>query len=183
MTHPLANFLAFQLGWFAACLGAAKGWPILGPIYSSIWLSLHLRSLGKAWGSELRLLLLAALLGYFADSLLVVCGLLAFPEQAMLGAPSPVWMVVLWVNLAATLRHCLKWLHGIPLIIAAVFGAVAGPLSYFAGAKLGTVVLTQPLLSLAAIAMEWALATPALVGLTIWLESRAEAQVSRTLGK
>jgi len=182
MTHPLVNFLAFQLGWFAACLGAAQGWPIFGPIYSCLWLSLHLRSLGNAWGLELRLLLLAALLGYFADSLLVVCGLLAFPEQAMLGAPSPVWMVVLWVNLAATLRHCLKWLRGMPPIIAAVLGAVAGPFSYFAGAKLGAVVLTQPPLSLAAIAMEWALATPALIGLTLWLESRAKAEVLPTIG-
>ncbi len=63
MTHPLVNFLAFQFGWFAACLGAAKGWPICGPIYSCIWLSLHLRSLGNARGLELRQLLLAALVG------------------------------------------------------------------------------------------------------------------------
>ena len=28
----VVNFVAFQVGWFACVLGAARGWPLLGPL-------------------------------------------------------------------------------------------------------------------------------------------------------
>jgi hypothetical protein len=80
-------------------------------------------------------------------------------------------MVALWMNLAATLRHSLSWLCGRP-VLALVMGAVAGPLAYWGGARLGAVELGAPLgSSLAAIAVEWALALPLLA----WAAARLPA--------
>ncbi len=171
MLHPVANLLAFQLGWFAGVVGAAAGWPLLGPLYTALWLALHLRACAAARGVEVRLLLSAAVLGFAADSALVLGGLIAFPDDARLGAPTTLWMVALWVNLAATLRHGLGWLRG-RAGLAALLGAVAGPLAYLAGSRLGAITLIKPELATAAIALEWALSLPLLSALAAFVGRR-----------
>lgn len=171
MLHPVANLLAFQLGWFAGVVGAAAGWPLLGALYTGLWLALHLRACAAARGVEARLLLSAAVLGFAADSALVLGGLIAFPEHARLAAPTTLWMVALWVNLAATLRHGLGWLRR-RAGLAALLGAVAGPLAYLAGSRLGAITLVKPELATAAIALEWALSLPLLSALAVFLGRR-----------
>jgi hypothetical protein len=52
----------------------------------------------------------------------------------------------------------LEWLSG-RYALAAVLGAVAGPLSYLGGERLGAITVESPL----AIGIEWAIATPLLV--------------------
>jgi len=110
----------------------------------------------------------AAVLGYVADSTLALSGLLAFPPGARLGAPSPVWMVALWMNFAATLGVSLKWLQSRPFI-GTLLGAVGGPLAYWAGQDLGALrIAGWP--GLAAVAAVWAAATPLLLGGLRWLQ-------------
>ena len=46
--------------------------------------------------------------------------------------------MLLWALLATTLNHCLAWTAK-PLWLCAVLGAVAGPLSYYAGQRLDAV--------------------------------------------
>ena len=167
----LANFLAFQIGWFANILGAANGSPWLGPLYVVVWLSLHLMLLEKRERSpDLQLILWAAFVGYAADSLLVLLGLMTFPPQAQLGAPSPVWMVCLWMGFAATLRHSMGWVRGRKKW-ASVLGLIGGPLAYFAGSKLGAVILPTSL-SLIGVAAVWGLVLPALTWVVEALERR-----------
>jgi hypothetical protein len=71
-------------------------------------------------------------------------------------------MVALWVAFATTLNASMNWLKGRRLL-AFVFGAVGGPLAYFAGAKLGGVTFHDPAMALAALALGWAIITPVLV--------------------
>ena len=50
----------------------------------------------------------------------------------------PFWLIVLWALLATTLNHCLAWTAQ-PRWRAALLGAIGGPLSYYAGQRLGAV--------------------------------------------
>ncbi|MHC4217118.1 MAG: DUF2878 domain-containing protein [Planctomycetota bacterium] len=122
--------------------------------------------------AEVVLLFFAATFGYLMDSLLVLAGVIEFPHQARLGLPSTLWMVALWINLATTLNASLGWLRG-RYVLGAVMGLVAGPLSYFAGVRLGAISFGLPTgISLAVIAVEWALSMPALLVIAALTSSR-----------
>lgn len=170
MTHPIANFLAFQICWFANVLGAAQGIPWLGPWVAMTWLAAHGLSCSSDRHVELSICASVGLLGYVADSALVLSGLLDFPEHGRLGAPSPVWMVALWVGFAMTLRHSLGWLRG-HYALGAALGALFGPLAYFAGAKLGAIVLVADTTTLMAVAVEWMVAMPLALAATARFET------------
>lgn len=182
MTHPITNFVLFQICWLANCLGAAAGWPILGPLVTAAWIGLHLHALGDDRLNEVWLLLAAAAFGYTADSLLVLLGLIDFPQHARLGAPSTLWMVALWVSFAATLRHALRWLSG-RYLLGALLGAIGGPLAYRAGEALGAIQISDPVTGLAAVSVEWLLAMPLLLGfvaLTKFLGAVPSTQAKET---
>jgi hypothetical protein len=164
--RKLVNFVAFQVGWLACVLGAANGRPWLGPIVALIlaggqW-ALWWRSM-----SLLKMFAFAAVVGYAADSL-VVAGLMSFPPEAALGAPSSLWMAALWVNFATTLDESLAWLQGRPAW-AALLGLGGGPLAYWGGEKLGAIRL-EGWPALAAVGVEWAVATPLLLGTLRWAQ-------------
>lgn len=175
MNAALPNFVAFQVNWFANILGAANGVPWLGPLVTALWMVAHFASFrGPNRRCEIRtegsVIVCAATLGWLADSALVLAGLLQFPEYTRLGQPSPLWMVALWIGFAATLRHCLSWLRGRWLLSAAL-GAVGGPLAYAGGAAFGVIELAGNS-AFAAVSLQYALATPMLLGV-IWLTQRA----------
>jgi len=164
MGYTLFNLIAFQIGWFACILGAAYGVPWAGPAYVAAWIGVHLFCVSDR-ASEITLILIAMAMGYFADSVLTITGMLRFDASARLGWPAPLWMVALWANLAATLNYALGWLKG-RYALAAGLGLIAGPLTYWAGARLGALALhEQTGVALAAIGVEWLVATPLLAGL------------------
>jgi len=175
MTDRILNFVASQAAWFACVLGAAHGWPWLGPACVAglaIW---HVRTRPTAAerAREARLLVSAGLIGYAADSALVLAGLLSFPTHAALGWPSSVWMAALWVAFAATLNASNSWMSG-RYGAAAVFGAAGAPLAYAAGARLGAATLGgEPGWALLAVALLWGAAMPFLV----WLAGRGPVRV------
>lgn len=133
----LVNAAAFQGNWFVVILGAAAGLPWLG-ILSSLGFVLGFAALTRRWAGTLTLAAASALLGYAADSALVLGGVLGFPEGTRLGGPSTLWMVALWAAIACTLHSSMRWLQGRPWL-GAVFGALGGAGSYYAGMRLGAV--------------------------------------------
>jgi len=164
MIHFLLNALIFDLAWLITVVPAAQGLTWIGPLFSLCWLAFHCVFYPDRRLSDIYLCISAALLGYMADSLLVMTGLMTFPPQSQLGAPTTLWMVALWINLALTLNHSLIWLqHRYKL--SAVAGAIAGPLAYFAGAKLNAISLEAGYLSLLAISIVWLICMPFLVWL------------------
>jgi hypothetical protein len=68
--RKIVNFIAFQIAWFAAVLGAAHGMPWLGVVAVPLALALHL-ALSPDWRPELLLALVAAVVGFITDSALV----------------------------------------------------------------------------------------------------------------
>lgn len=165
MTFKILEFLGFQAVWFSCVLGAARGMPWLGPIVGLAFLGARALACRPAipW---LRLVLASGALGYLLDSLLVLSGALTFPPHTALGGPSTIWMVMLWLAFAATLRGSFAWIQG-RYGAAFLLGVVFGPLSYYAGAQLGAVDLSRgPLFALVSVGAVWGLAMPLLV----WLE-------------
>lgn len=162
----VVNFVIFQVGWLVAVLGAAYGYPLAGLLYATAFTAGHHWSMSVGRGPELLFVLSSAILGYAVDSALVLGGFITFPDEAWIGYPSTVWMVCLWVMFAMTLRHSLGWLRG-RYLLGALFGAVGGPLAYWAGSKLGAIELVGTLRAAAAIGVAWAASMLALLRLEV----------------
>lgn len=164
-TRTLANYVAFQLAWTATVLAVRGGHAHLAPLAG-----LASAALCLAWSDaprrELLVLVAVTALGTALDSLGVALGVLAFPADpsARLGLV-PLWIASQWLNFATTLRHSLAWLAPRPLL-AALLGALGGPLAYRSSAALGVVELhPDALFAGACLALEWALATPLVLAL------------------
>jgi uncharacterized protein DUF2878 len=156
------NLAMFYLGWFACVLGAARGRLWLGPVVAGALLLGHLAST-PARGRESRLILLAGLFGFAVDTSQASAGLFAFTGTSAATWLCPPWMIALWMLFASTLNGSMSWLAG-RYGIGAVLGAICGPASYLAGARLGAIDLPDPKLwSLVGIAAAWAFAMPALL--------------------
>ncbi len=164
--------LVQQAAWFAAVLGAARGYPWAGPVAVAAVLGLRI-----AWSghrrAELAFATCAAAAGFALDSALTAAGLYA-PRPHLLPPPwSAPWMVSLWVSFAATLNGPLRSLRG-RYGLAALLGAVGGPAAYAAGERLGAVTFGEPpALGLVVLAGAWAAAVAGLLRLAEALEGRA----------
>ncbi len=121
------NLLLFQLGWFAAILGGN----LVAALFILPALSWHF-FYSPCKKDDLLAVLICLALGICHDSLLLHLNLLVIPEYPLF---PPMWLILLWALLGATLNHSLRWIYERP-IIAAVSGAIAAPLSYLAGVNL-----------------------------------------------
>ncbi len=141
----ILHFIAFKLCWLALIYWQ---YLLIVPVVL-YWAFAMVRLHHKA-----RLaVLLITLCGVLLDSLLIASGWLSFVGANML----PVWMIVLWACFALMLVQVLadmlryKWL-------AALFGALGGPLAYWGGSALGGQLLYQPVLELSLVlALCWSL--------------------------
>ena len=152
------NVVIYQLCWFACILGAANGLPTLGVAIVAAAVAYHLYSAQLAV-PELILIAIAALIGAAWDSLLVAAGWLVYPNGMLLEGTAPYWIVALWISFATTFNVSLRWFKQ-RLLLAALFGAVGGPLAFLAGERLGGVVFTSYPAALTALALGWALLMP-----------------------
>ncbi|AKD26146.1 Protein of unknown function (DUF2878) [Polynucleobacter duraquae] len=123
------------MGWFACIIGAANEqvlWPVIGTL---LYLAIHiLRSENSK--SELKLIFKAVIFGVSADTLIANMGFLYFNDAWPSAHLSPIWMWTLWALVASTVSGSLSWLRGRPWL-GAVLGAIAGPMSYEAGIRMG----------------------------------------------
>ena len=161
MFSNLVNQLGVNGVWFACILGAAYGHAWLGSACAFVWIGWTLHRHAN-WRRELGVVLFAGALGFVADLVLIPVGRLAYVGQPP-GVPGPLWIVALWMAFGTSLNVSLAWLHG-RAWLAAILGAISGPLAYLAGRKLGAVVFgppdREPLLVLSIV---WAIALPLLV--------------------
>jgi len=166
MNPILVNIITFYLAWFACIVGAAHQHSLLGPLTVLAVLGLHFYFLpGYPPAQELRLFLTVSVLGFVLDSLQAFVGVFSFAHTTPGTWMSPLWMIALWVAFATTLHTSLRWLSG-RYGLAAVLGAIGGPLSYYSGAQLGALTLNPDLtLSFAVMAIVWGFAMPVLVWL------------------
>jgi len=163
------NFVAFQVGWFACVLGAGRGLAWLGPLVVAL-------VLGATWWyaprrRELLLLLaVAGAVGLCWDSALAAAGLIGYAPGALTPPLAPLWILALWLLFASTFALSMRWLRS-RVLLAAAFAAVAAPLSYLAGERLGALQLLRPQAALIAQGLGWALLLPGLLLLSRRLDA------------
>jgi uncharacterized protein DUF2878 len=157
-----AIVLGFQLAWFATAFSAMAKRPALGLAMSALVCAAHL--VFRPRRAQLVLLLVASAgVGFVADSILVALGLLTFDVLDATAPGAPLWMLMLWANLALTVDAMPAWIRARLFVLAAA-GAIGGPLSYLAGERFDALHLSAPhVLSVGAVAIEWTIAMPLLV--------------------
>ena len=150
MLEKAVNALLFQAGWFICVLGGNSGWLILALVILLVhWV----------WRGDGRLMVEAFIIGLALDSGLMWLNVYDFHPNRWL---VPLWLAMLWPLLAMTLRHCLAWTAR-PWWLAAGLGAVAGPVSYYAGGRLAGVDFPHGTgITMAGLALVWAGVFPAL---------------------
>jgi hypothetical protein len=160
----LLNAFGYQITWFAAVIGAGRGWAWAGPLALLVFAAWQLGT-SRCREADLRLIGLALCCGALIDTALVQSGSARF--AAALPSPdfAPVWILSLWCAFALTLNHSLGALKSLHLWIASLLGAIAAPLAYL-GAARGWHAIEYPRSPLPALLMlagAWALAMPLLV--------------------
>ena len=144
--NPLVNIGINQVIWFLCVLGGNAGALFALPLLvANILLSRHKKA-------DLQLTGLLLLTGTVIDGSLQLIGFFSFSSP---GVPLPLWLAVIWAALAALPHHSLAWMKE-RMLLAALFGALGGPLAYWAGVRLGAATFHWPLLSsLALLAVVW----------------------------
>lgn len=161
MNLTVINFVAFQAGWFSCVLSAAAGSPLLGLLAVAIVVSVHMKLVARPQ-PELKLVVIAVLLGLVFDSLIVSNGWIRYPSGMFAAGVAPYWILGMWALFATTLNASMSWMKG-KTVLAAILGAIFGPLSYAAGARLGGLEFVDYTPAMIALAVIWAIAMPILV--------------------
>lgn len=156
-----ATLVAYQAVWFVAVMGAGRGlaWPgVAGALLFMAWRF----GVSKARTLEGRLVGIALAVGLLFDAVLV------WTRVASYAAPwpwpeAPAWLTALWMAFALTIVPLFGYLHARPWL-AALFGAVGGPIAYLGAARgWQAVEFARPeWRALALLAIEWGVAMPLL---------------------
>ncbi len=150
------NIVAYQAAWFACVLGAANDVAWIGTALSFAVVFAYLIAATDV-RSEIELIAVAMVLGLLLDSALASSEQIGFAAGDTSDRWAPHWMLALWAAFATTLNRSLRWVTG-RSVIAAAFGAIGGPLAYFAGTRLGALQMPTPEIALPLIAAGWAAA-------------------------
>ncbi|MEE4146734.1 MAG: DUF2878 domain-containing protein [Halieaceae bacterium] len=150
------NALWFQALWFSTVVGREQFLPLAVAL-----LCLHLW-LVHDYRAELRQLAIIGGLGIGADAALSVGGVFEFSGSVLI----PLWLCCLWLAFAAVLGRSLAWV-GVRPLAASLAGAIAFPLNYWAGLRLGAVEFGYSLpATMAILAVTWAVLLPLMFRLT-----------------
>ncbi len=150
----IVNAAAYQLSWFLAVLGGN-----MGACFAVGLLIVHL-VFSSARMADLRMMFLLLCIGLVVDGTLQQIGFISFKVT---GFPIPFWLVVIWLALAITPHHCLSWLKN-RTSLSAIFGALGGPIAYWAGVRLGAATFNWSLpLTIGTLAVIWAVLWPSVM--------------------
>ncbi len=163
LRHQIANFVLLQAGWFAVVLGAAHGFVAWGVAAAVAIVAWHLAIVSRP-GAELRLVLGVLGVGLMFEAVTLQLGHVRYPTGESAGGPPPYWLIALWGLFGIALNVSMRWMKG-RWVVAALLGAVVGPLSYVSGVKLGAAEFIHRTPALVVLSIGWAIAMPVLIGL------------------
>ncbi|BFM12866.1 DUF2878 domain-containing protein [Simiduia litorea] len=168
----LLNALLFQCVWWGIILyHDATAW-----LFIVLYCFFHIALISAHKNLELGFVALVAGIGVVADLVWFSLGLMLYEGTRFF----PHWLIPLWLAFATTLPHSLFWLAKYKML-AAFFGALFGPLSYWAGAQFTEVSIPHPVPWAIALGLFWALALPAFLHLWQRLESNSKS-IDRFMG-
>jgi hypothetical protein len=162
------NFVLFQIGWFSVVVSAAQSRPGVGVAVIAFILAYHLYR-SQPRGNELLLIFSALCIGLIWDSFMVASGLFIYASGSFVPYLAPYWILAMWALFATTLNLSLRWIKG-RFLLAAISGAVFGPLAYYAGYQLGAVEISNMQMAMLVQALGWGMILPLLGGIASWLD-------------
>ena len=146
----LGNALMFNGFWALACVGQDAALAIT--VLALGILILATEDIEKTCLLGARI----GTIGLLVDIVLTRSDIFVFPDHRFL----PLWLALLWLGFSTTLVRSLKFLNR-HLLLAALFGAIGGPSSYFAGYRFGAVEFGYELIpTLLLLAVVWACLLP-----------------------
>ena len=154
----LSNIVGFQVAWLACILGAANGFPFIGPVVMATSLIAHYYFISSD-RNEVKLIIIFTVFGTFVDSLLTLSGLVTYVGYYVPGSViAPLWITAMWST--STVNHSMAWLKD-RLMLAFILGFIFGPLSYLTGQKFGAIQFNTSLINLLIIlAVIWGISIP-----------------------
>ncbi len=168
----LLNVAAFQAAWFACVALAARGEGVLAVGAVAIAVLLHF-AVSRKMRADAQLAAIAIGAGLVWDTLAIRAGWISYAAPGPFPGFAPAWILALWALFATTLREPLRWMHSRP-VVAALFGAIGGPVSYAAAGRMGACTFPHPAVSMLALGTGWAVMTPVLVALARRLDATAK---------
>jgi hypothetical protein len=163
--RTIVPWLAFQGVWLVCASGAASGNGALG-IAAALVFAAAMIAVSQHRVRDARLVAASGVAGFLIESALVNTGLIRFAAPWPIEALAPAWIVALWIAFGATLPAIADKLGAHQLKTAAALGAVAGPLAYLAGARLGALqIVGSATWSLVVLSLVWAAVMAGLVAL------------------
>jgi hypothetical protein len=159
-----ANFIAYQLVWFAVVWSAGHQRAWIGLCAALAFIACQV-ALSKRRLLDAKLMAAALLCGVLIDGSLSYVGWASYASGSPALPPggAPLWILALWVSFSLTLTRSLAWLMRRPWL-GLLFGALGAPLAYLSAARgFDAVAFAAPkAASIAALALGWAAAIPAL---------------------
>jgi Protein of unknown function (DUF2878) len=170
------TLVAYELVWLAAVAGAGHGlvWPGVAAV--GLFAAWRL-AVSPCCRIELKLIAVTVLLALTLEGLWVTSGLVVYSAPWPL-PNAPAWLIALWVAFALTLVPLFGHLHSRPAL-AALLGAVGGPLAYLGAARAHALQLPAPAWrGLLALSVGWGAAMPTLTSIAgRWLRAGAVGDV------
>jgi hypothetical protein len=161
----IANIALYQIVWFLCVLGGNSGGMV-----AFVLVMLHLFFSEKRL-ADLKMMALLLIAGLLIDGTLLATGFFSFTKDN--GWPIPLWLGVIWLGLATLVHHSLAWMRG-RYLLSALFGALGGPLAYWAGERLGAMQFNLTLFSSVVIlAGIWAVLWPLVIYSSCWKHDKA----------
>jgi len=146
----IINAVLFQLVWFVAVQGNS--------VYALIGLLLLLGAhfiLMKPDINEFILIPIVSVAGILTDSMIMNTGWVQYHGSSEFFVP--VWLCVLWVAFATTIKHSMQWVFR-STWLPAILGLFVVPFSYWAGIQLsGSQFLAMPIKVLLLEGLAWSL--------------------------
>jgi len=165
MSLMLQNFILFQVGWFTCVIGgASRDYYWAGVVVVAAIVVAHLLR-AKNMRNEAMLILITMTVGSAWDSVLMMAGIFSFSHGVMFAGLVPFWMIAMWALFATTLNVSMKWMKN-RYLLATAFGAIGGPVAYYAGFRIGAVEFENTVTALLAVGAGWSVIMPLLMGLT-----------------
>jgi hypothetical protein len=143
----VANAIVFQATWWACVFG---GGVLSSALYGSAGIAalFGMSAYARKLVPDAVLVVVLVVVGAAMDSVWIEANVLDYGTQTV-----PYWIVMLWVGVALTVNHSLKFFHQRP-ILGALMAGISAPLCYLGGERVGAVVVPDSL-QLAWVALAW----------------------------
>lgn len=163
IAQQIIGGVVFLIGVISCYQGALRGIPWLGPLVVLVIAVVHFALEKDRW-PEIQLVLAVGIVAFIMESVLIVTSVYTVNPKTRWVIPAPLcpaWLLALWINFGIKLKEYLPRMKG-KHIASAITGLVFGLIIFYNAAKMGILSLMQDVVSLAIIAILWAILVPVL---------------------